>query len=239
MRPDLPLSQQEPATYWLGLPGDWVEEPNQRRSGMSGVQRVEGHDGRHYYRKQQVGHLYRSLRHPFGRPTILREYDALQACQRLQVPVPRIAWVHGERRNGQWHAWLVTEALDGFVSLEQCYAEGLEQRWGLQRHAERVRAVGVAIGRLNADRRQHGCLYPKHVFFGTGERVEVMLIDFEKSRRRLSAGQAARHDLAQLWRRCGWRGELWQAFMQGYREGFGGLPRLPAFLRGDGRHGDA
>ena len=73
---------------WLLCPGDWVEPPNQRRGGLSGVQRVQLDDGRLLYRKQQVGHLYHSWRHPLGYPTLMRERDALYDCLRLGVPVP-------------------------------------------------------------------------------------------------------------------------------------------------------
>ena len=58
---------------WWNTAGDWVEAPNVRRGGESGVQRLQLPDGTLAYVKRQVGHLYRSLRHPLGRPTALRE----------------------------------------------------------------------------------------------------------------------------------------------------------------------
>src|SRR5690606_4943115 len=74
------LSQFE---QWWQLQGEWVEEPNQRRGGESGVQRLQVDQGQLLYAKRQVGHLCRSLSHPFGRPTVLRERDALLGLSRL------------------------------------------------------------------------------------------------------------------------------------------------------------
>ncbi len=220
---------------WLLCPGDWVEPPNQRRGGLSGVQRVQLDDGRLLYRKQQVGHLYHSWRHPLGYPTLMRERDALYDCLRLGVPVPPLLLAQCARQAGQWHAWLVTAELTGFASLEQCYAEQRERGWGTERHAQILECLGRAVGRLNGARRQHGCLYPKHLFVSLADGPpNVALIDLEKSRRRLTRAQAARHDLQQLWRRCGWRGAMWQAFLRGYRYSYGPLPRLPAALRDAG-----
>jgi len=70
---------------WLAIPGEWVEVPNERRGGQSGVKRIRASDGRLLYRKQQVGHVYRSLNKPLGYPTAMRERDALRHCQRLGV----------------------------------------------------------------------------------------------------------------------------------------------------------
>lgn len=68
--------------YWRQQ-GEWVEEPNQRRGGESGVQRLDDGNGKLLYAKRQVGHIYRSLLHPFGRPTVLRELDALNSFEQL------------------------------------------------------------------------------------------------------------------------------------------------------------
>ncbi len=59
MAPDLAslqrISGDSAIDQWLQVPGSWVEEPNERRGGASGVQRVYTGDGRLLYRKQQTG----------------------------------------------------------------------------------------------------------------------------------------------------------------------------------------
>lgn len=207
---------------WLALEGEWVEEPNVRRGGFSGVQRITSSQGTLLYRKQQLAHIYRSLFHPLGYPTAMRERDALLDCQRLQVPVPPIRFAACRKLKNEWQAVLVTEALEGFNSLEQCYLERDELRWGNALHLRVLHEIGRVLGRLNAGSRQHGCLYLKHVFIRiSAGLVEVALIDLEKSRRRLTRQQASRHDLRQIARRSPWSAEQWQVLLQGYRASFG------------------
>ena len=40
------ISGEDAIERWLQIPGKWVEEPNRRRGGESGVQRVLTDDGR-------------------------------------------------------------------------------------------------------------------------------------------------------------------------------------------------
>lgn len=220
------MNHTEDIDGWLAHPGEWVEAPNARRGGQSGVKRIRAGGGRLLYCKQQLGHTCRSLRKPLGYPTAMRERDALQHCQRLGVPVPRVVFAGCRKLEGSWQAVLVTEALEGFESLEECYRQQREQDWGEPLHLSVLREVGRVVGLLNAGRRQHGCLYLKHVFVQLdGASVRVALIDLEKSRVRLSRRQAASHDLRQIARRSGWQGARWDAFLQGYCQSFGkGFP---------------
>ncbi|MEW5208294.1 lipopolysaccharide kinase InaA family protein, partial [Bacillus cereus] len=72
-------------------------------------QRIYGHDGQLLYRKQQTGHVYRSLSRPLGYPTVMREQDALMHCRRLGVPVPALVFAGCRKREGVWQAVLLTE----------------------------------------------------------------------------------------------------------------------------------
>ncbi len=110
--------------------GEWVEPPHQRRIGDSGVQRLRTNDGQLLYSKRQIGHLYPTPLHPFGRPTVLRELQALLALKRLGIKVPELVYGATQKIAGEWHGLLVTQALEGFSSLEQWYADELAQRWG-------------------------------------------------------------------------------------------------------------
>ena len=113
--------------------GEWVEEPNQRRGGESGVQRVFTEAGQLIYIKRQVGHIYRSWLHPFGRPTVLRERDALVGLSELDVSVPEMIFCGAQRdERHEWRALLVTKALDGFQELENWYAAGGREHPGEQ-----------------------------------------------------------------------------------------------------------
>ena len=196
----LPSFGQARFERWWDLEGKWVEAPNQRRGGESGVKLLpaQGRDMPRLYSKRQVGHIYRTWLHPFGRPTVLREELALRDCEALGVPVPKLVFCAARQHEGQWQGLLVTEELSGYVSLGHWYQRdaSLTQRRAV------LQQLACVLKRLHSGRRQHGCLYAKHIYVRVeGERAEVALLDLEKSRRRLLRGRAVRHDLEQLYRR--------------------------------------
>lgn len=222
---------------WWHSRGTWVEPANQRRGGESGVQLLRQRDPGHppLYCKRQTGHLYRSLLHPLGRPTILRELQAYRAFARLGIQVPRLVYCSARRQHGRWQALLVTEALDGFVSLQQWYAGPFAESRDTALTQSMLGELATMLARLHLARWQHGCCYPKHVFIkavpqAPGERpsIRVALLDLEKSRQRWRTRDASRHDLGQLWRHRGqmptddW-GYLQQAYLRALSSPCGAL----------------
>lgn len=221
-------SRSKQFEYYWQQQGEWVEEPNQRRGGESGVQRLCDVSGQVLYAKRQVGHIYRSFMHPFGRPTVLRELDALHSFEQLGVRVPRIVFAGAERGDDdhQWHALLVSEALDGFVDLDTWFAEGARERYSQVVHERMLKDLAENLARMHLGHWQHGCLYGKHVFvkvIGEGEQaqVEVALLDLEKCRRRISCQRAAYNDLRQLRRHSSFDDAQWQTLLYLYQMAFG------------------
>jgi tRNA A-37 threonylcarbamoyl transferase component Bud32 len=212
---------------WWQLQGEWVEAPNRRRGGESGVQRLLLEEGRVLYAKRQVGHSYRSLRYPFGRPTVLRERDALLALGRIGVKAPSVLYCAARKDpRGAWRGLLVSEELSGFQEIQRWYAEGGRERFGVQVNDRLLEQVAQMLARFHRAGWQHGCLYQKHVFVRVeqvGERIEVetALLDLEKSRRRFSRGQAARHDMLQLKRHSSWAAGDWDRLVYFYQQAFG------------------
>lgn len=207
--------------------GEWVEEPNQRRGGESGVQRVLTDNGRLIYVKRQVGHTYRSWLHPFGRPTVLRERDALEGLSELNVNVPKMIFCGAQRvERGQWRALLVTEALDGFIEIKDWYAAGGRERHGEALHDQLLEDLAGNLARMHLGRWQHSCLYIKHVFVrvvgeGVNAKAEVALLDLEKCRRRFTQAAAARHDIKQLRRHSSFTPTDWKKLIYFYQAAFG------------------
>lgn len=202
---------------WWHSPGDWVEPANQRRGGQSGVRLLKHWDTSRplLFCKRQSAHLYRSLRHPWGRPTILRELQAYRAFARLGVRTPNIVYCAARKQNGQWQALLVTEALQGFVSLEQWY----KQVHTPQQNQQMLQRLAVTLAHLHLGGWQHGCCYAKHLFIRVQDNadVDIALLDLEKSRRRWRASSAAKRDLAQLERH---RGTMPEADMRYLRQAY-------------------
>ncbi|SEN13301.1 Lipopolysaccharide kinase (Kdo/WaaP) family protein [Pseudomonas sp. ok272] len=213
--------------YFWSQHGEWVEEPNVRRGGESGVQRIRRDDGQLLYAKRQTGHIYRSWLFPFGRPTVLRELDALTGLRALNVRVPEVVFC-GARRDPvhQWRALLVTKALDGFVEIEDWYASGGRERHGEAFHDQVLLDLAQNLARMHKGRWQHSCLYIKHIFLrvtGEGEtaKAEVALLDLEKCRKRPLSKQAAAHDMKQLRRHSSWKSADWEKLVYFYETAFG------------------
>jgi len=192
--------------YWWQRRGHWVEPANRRRGGASGVVRLVPFEAGFapLYCKRQSGHVYRSLRYPLGRPTIWREMQAYRALARLGIRTPRLIYGGIRKAQGQWQALLVTEALQGFVSLEDWYqtAPRVEQTHAQTRAV--LKAVAEMLARLHRAGWRHGCCYAKHVFVSVVDNTaQAALLDLEKCRRCLPFSSSPAQDIDQLARHCG------------------------------------
>ena len=221
-----PMSTEDCFEHYWRQEGESVEEPNRRRGGESGVQRIH-ENGKLLYAKRQVGHIYRSWRYPQGRPTVLRERDALLGLRELKVNVPELVFCGAKQaQDKQWRALLVTSALDGYIEIQDWYAAGGREQYGEAVHDRVLQAVAQNLARMHLGRWQHGCLYIKHVFVrvtGTEQAVQVdaALLDLEKCRQRLTPYKAASHDLKQLRRHSSWSDTDWRKLIYFYETVFG------------------
>ncbi len=180
---------------WWNVPEQWVEEPNQRRNGWSGMIRLRI-DAQTYYVKKQCNHLYRSVRHPFGWPTVIREYENIVRLKSLGIRIPEPVFQGVRKRGEGLEALLVTEELTGFTSLGD--QTGLDQA----SRETLAREVGRVLGIMHRAHLQHSCLYDKHIMIRWQDGTpEIALIDLEKLRKPLFPWRAGRHDLEQLKRR--------------------------------------
>lgn len=212
---------------WWQTQGECVEEPNDRRGGQSGVQRITV-QGQLLYAKRQAGHTYRSLKYPLGRPTVLRERDALLNAAKAGVAVPEIVYCGAERGADGWRALLVTKAPEGFLPLDQWYLEHPREHCDETQHQQLLQGIAECLAKLHKARLQHGCMYAKHIFVRIQEsNCEVALLDLEKARRRLNRKQAALHDMLQLRRHSPWHEGDWQFLINHYQTAMGQtFPRL-------------
>ena len=206
---------------WWARTGEWVEEPNQRRGGESGVQLLipESPEQPRLYSKRQINHMFSSLHHPFGHPTALREKNAIQALERLGVNVPKLVFYGAVKKDKDWYALLITEELKDFVNLEEWYSQQRTHPVDQSVITAVLQEIANNLYKMHLGGWQHGCCYAKHVFIKVNAQgaAEVALIDLEKARRRLSFHRAALNDIKQLGRhREGMPDEHWQLFLQYY-----------------------
>ncbi|MEP3857014.1 MAG: lipopolysaccharide kinase InaA family protein [Porticoccus sp.] len=208
--------------YWWEMEGPWVEEPNHRRGGISGVQRCRI-NGAIYYIKKQTDHTCRSLRHPLGYATIARETHRLDVCHKLGIATPEVVFSQTRLHQGTIQAILATRELAGFSSVEAWQKSVTDDFVKKETLNALSRKLGEILSRLHNSRWQHGCLYDKHIFFrherkGSNE-IEVALIDLEKCRRRFSISRASRHDIRQMRRHMPAMTEHhWDIFNSTYRQ---------------------
>ncbi|MEO1900386.1 MAG: lipopolysaccharide kinase InaA family protein [Alcanivorax sp.] len=180
---------------WWHLSTDWVEPPNFRRGGWSGVSRlrVPGPDGAEtlLYVKRQAGQRRRTLTSGGrARPTYYQDFLALSTFR----DCPRVQWVFFAEDDDR--AVLVTRAPDGFVDLGT-FAARVEPA----RLFAGLIAVTAALSALHRRRIQHGACYPEHILIDP-ETLRVRLLDYERWRYRWSVTAAAHADLDQLLRRA-------------------------------------
>jgi tRNA A-37 threonylcarbamoyl transferase component Bud32 len=182
---DLPLLQESGLASFSSLwelPLTAIDKPNVERGGWSGVFRLEL-EGQWYFLKRQSNYLTRTLRNPFGEPTVAREFRNIMRYRQLEIPTLQVAF-YGERKTGDEHrAILLTRALDGWQALAD-----LLPVWQQTANEERrkvIRACAELIGTLHASGLRHGCLYPKHLFLRRQKTGlwRGCLIDLEKTRR--------------------------------------------------------
>jgi tRNA A-37 threonylcarbamoyl transferase component Bud32 len=180
---------------WWQAAGDWVEAPNQRRGGWSGMIRHRCGE-RIYYVKRQCNFLCRSPRHPLGWPTVAREYENIRRLAALGLNVPKPVFFGSRKSAEGFEGVLVTEELAGFADLHS--------QTGLEPAA--VRSLAVEVGRMlgvmHRASLQHGCLYDNHIMVRwQGDQPVVALIDLEKLRKTLFSRRAVARDLRQFKRR--------------------------------------
>ncbi|MGJ8689673.1 MAG: lipopolysaccharide kinase InaA family protein [Gammaproteobacteria bacterium] len=186
------------------LPHEFVEPPNIRRNGWSGVSivRLQQRDGefRSYYLKRQENQARYSLRYLSGAPTFQFEADALQLAMQKKWPCVELG-AFGTRTHpskGASQAILLTPKIE-WPCLES-YSQSISH-WN--DYLPQLRLVGEQMLSMHQSGWQHGAFFPIHIFIelSTGK---ICLIDLERARKRFTPLRAAVSDFTQFFKRCDW-----------------------------------
>lgn len=179
---------------------DAVDEPNINRGGWSSVHRLDL-DGASYFLKRQSNYLTRSWLHPFGEPTLAREFRSILKYQEMDIPTLQPVFFATHKVDGEYRAILMTRALDGWQDLEGKLRHWSRLETGMR--AAILQACGELARRLHGAGQIQGCLYPKHIFMReTAEGFETRLIDLEKTRTIVFGERDRVKDLDPLLRRA-------------------------------------
>jgi len=192
-----------------------VDEPNIEKDGYSSVFRLEL-DGVGFYLKRQSNYFTRTLRHPFGEPTVAREFRNIMRYQRLGIPSLQATFFEERKTRGEHQALLITRALDDWTSLHDLL-DGWSARSLQEQHAL-IDACAALVGQLHAAGLRHGCLYPKHLYLRLENGAwKGCLIDLEKTRRLWFSWRNQVRDLEQFLRTVQrWDDQEELRFLQGY-----------------------
>jgi len=186
---------------------DWFEEPNIRRGGWSGVAHIqlktsEGKDIGVFLKRQQ-NHMCKSVLHPIrGVLTFAREFKNIRRFQQINVPALEPVFFGQRQVNGDHQGILITRELEGFCPMDQ--PQFMPGKSGLlasiKARKSLFKTLADLLRRLHADKRQHSCLYFKHIFIKSvdKDKFDLRLIDLEKARWQPLRQRAAFRDLYTL-----------------------------------------
>jgi hypothetical protein len=187
--------------FW-GLPGNWVEEPNDRRGGWSGVSLHKASDGNgnslSLFVKRQENHNYFSLRHPFKtRPTSFRDFSSILLLKQIGVATVEPVY-YGERLMGDnLQAVLATVALEGYRELNLLFKDS-----GLRASVRQaiLHHIADVVRGMHSHRLKHGSLSGNHVMvkIGDDDLLDVRILDLEKMKRSWWQLRTATCDLERL-----------------------------------------
>ncbi len=195
------------------LETEWFEPPNQRRGGWSGVSRCELElpEGgkRSVFLKRQENHITRTLLHPFGLSTFVREVQNILTFKRAGVPALEPVYFAVRNIDGDLRAILCTEALEEYNPLESLVERWVKEGWpDKETRLRLMQAVATVMSQMHDHKIQHNCFYPKHIFVRFDkEDVNVRIIDLEKAKVRILRRFPTFRDLytlnrhSQSWRR--------------------------------------
>lgn len=169
----------------------WVEEPNYRRGGWSGVARyqMDAHSPESIvYIKRQQNHVFRPWSNPKrGLPTFYREVRNILYFTMHGIPVVTPIFFDMREQDGNQQAILVTKALIGYRSLEDLIP--MWQRDGYPNEDTAKAIIGkiaAALRKIHQLGYRHGAFKSKHIFIKYDETevsADVRLLDFEVSRK--------------------------------------------------------
>jgi hypothetical protein len=199
------------SSLW-SLDEDWLEQPNTRGNGFSGVivrvLKAEDGQSRRIFIKKQENHNTRTVSHPVkGIPTFAREYANIVRLSALGVPTIELLYFGRARHQGRQRAILVSYALDDYTPLDMWFQHARSQVSDATAQAV-IRAVVAAIKRIHSAGYRHGCLYGKHIFIrprpscAIEGQIDVRMLDFEKAHRSVFPRKAVLRDLSQFVRHC-------------------------------------
>jgi hypothetical protein len=171
--------------FW-GLPENWVEKPNSRRGGWSGVSfhAICDANGERFsiFVKRQENHNYLSFAKPCqARPTFFREFINIRLLEQIGVPSLEPVY-YGERvLNNRRQAVLSTVSLNNYNDLNSLF-KGQSVKESIRR--EILHTIADTFRLMHSNLLRHASLSGKHVMVKINDdSFDIRILDLEKMRR--------------------------------------------------------
>lgn len=191
-------------TLWRLNEDNWIEEPNYRRGGWSGVCKatlmLANGTEKNVFIKRQENHFYRSWKHFFrNRPTFEREYRNILGFKKHEIPTLDLVCFARHQENGKHRCILVSSELEHYKSLDDALVLSTLK---IADRKQVFASLALTMRAMHKQSYQHGNPYPKHIFIRryAESSIASCLIDLEKTRRRFFASFASIKDLSILYR---------------------------------------
>ncbi len=188
-------------SFWSVKAG-WVEQPNYRRGGWSGVSRLvlnlpEGGKTT-VYLKRHENHIYRPRLLPWlKKPTLEREKNNLLLFSCCNIPGPELIYFSSKKVEGKVRAVMLTVALENYQNLLSFVEEQASVALCEWRHL--VGCLAKAIRIMHQHHIQHTAFYPQHVLINKASE-DIRFIDLEGARKRWQEKKCMLRDLDTLQR---------------------------------------
>jgi len=194
-------------TLWQ-LKTDWVEPPNYRRGGWSGVSKIslKSPEGAfvEVYLKRQENHCTRSFRHPLkGYSTFQREAIHILDFQSLGIPSLELVYFEERWHEGNNQAILMTKALTGYEPFDDWWQQQSSIKDSSDLKKKALYEFAKVVKKMHDHEYCHGALYPKHTYVKENEKqgIDIRLIDLEKTYHWPFKGRVLK-DLGTLYKRA-------------------------------------
>ncbi len=173
---------------------NWVEPPNYRRGGMSGVALLQL-GTKTFFVKKQINHRCKTISKPvFGISTLEREVKNIINFQAHNIPTLEPVLFLKQGRGKHQKAILVTQELTGYIPLDKLLVN-FEGSLALQ--CQLIENIARAVAKIHHLGFVHSCLYAKHIFIRLGD-FDIKFIDLEKAKRLFCKKKSMLRDLSAL-----------------------------------------
>ena len=197
----------------------WFEEPNLGRrdskSAWSGVSKIQ-FSGQHFFLKKQENYFSYSIKPPFRRLMVQKEYENIQLFEFLKIPTMDAVYFGIRKKpgsmTGKAQGILITKALDNYIPLDEAQEQnrGLHGSEQLKIKRALIANIAALIQKTHLSGLMHHCLYPKHIYIDkdfckTGKKQSkapvCRFIDLESARKVSYNSKKQLRDLETLNRR--------------------------------------